>query len=331
MSLLNAHGRGRSALYRFLRRKKFYAIETATGQVRWSYDIKQDGKQLSFHGDPLVLGDLILIGTDHSCEPGGIGHVYAFEHATGKVRWKHRSTNVPTDIVQLRSKLYFGSIQDTWSSFDLQTQRVNWTFALATPNPDCHLPRPPVVYKERILIGGLDGIIYSVDSSSGRVAWKNKLPAAPSTAMVVRDKSIYLGTRDNKVYRLDADSGRILDQTPTDAKPFGRLVFNGDKLLMFVEDASTKSGYLVALDPNLKMKWKQKAAPEWASERPHLWKGNIIAGNCRGDVGAFRAPDGEPQWKLSVKGCVRSIGSSDNMLFVGAQEGTVYAFKSSSK
>jgi outer membrane protein assembly factor BamB len=43
-------------------------------------------------------------------------------------------------------------------------------------------------------------------------------------------------------------------------------------------------------------------------------------------VAAFRAADGEPQWELNVKGCVTSIGSSGDMLFVGVQEGAVYAF-----
>ena len=73
-------------------------------------------------------------------------------------------------------------------------------------------------------------------------------------------------------------------------------------------------------------RWKQKSSPDWASERPHLWKGLVVAGNCRGEVAAFRASDGEPLWKLNVKGCIRSIGSYDGMLFVGVQEETVYAF-----
>lgn len=117
----------------------------------------------------------------------------------------------------------------------------------------------------------------------------------------------------------------------TDAKPFGRLVFNGDSLLMFLEDRATKSGYLLSLDPKLKVKWKQKAVPDWASERPHLWKGYIVAGNCRGELAGLRASDGELQWKLNVKGCIRSIGSSGDLLFAGVQEGTVYAFSIKTK
>ena len=90
----------------------FYALNKTTGELKWSYDIRQDGRQVSFHGNPLVINDLILIGTDKSCDPEGIGHVYAFERESGKVRWKYRSTSVPTDIVQLNSNVYFGSFQD---------------------------------------------------------------------------------------------------------------------------------------------------------------------------------------------------------------------------
>ena len=90
----------------------FYAINKTTGQLQWSYDIRRDGNQQSFHGDPLVTNDLILIGTDRSCDPNGVGHVYAFERDSGKVRWKYRSTSVPTDVIQLNSNVYFGSFQD---------------------------------------------------------------------------------------------------------------------------------------------------------------------------------------------------------------------------
>ena len=42
----------------------FYALDKKTGEVRWSYDIKKDGDQTSFHGNPLITEDLIIIGTD---------------------------------------------------------------------------------------------------------------------------------------------------------------------------------------------------------------------------------------------------------------------------
>ena len=46
------------------------------GKVRWSYDIRKDGNQTSFHGDALIADDLVVIVTD-----GGLGHVSVFEAA----------------------------------------------------------------------------------------------------------------------------------------------------------------------------------------------------------------------------------------------------------
>src|SRR5688500_3128165 len=165
----------------------FYAINKSTGQVQWSYDIRKDGKQQSFHGDPLVTNDLILIGTDRSCDPEGVGHVYAFERNSGKVRWKYRLTSVPTDIVQLNSNVYFGSFQDQWSSLDLHTGGLKWSFSTGALNPNCDLPRGPVTDGNSVFIAGLDGVIYSLNALSGRVIWKRKLTSAPSTGLALRE------------------------------------------------------------------------------------------------------------------------------------------------
>ena len=310
----------------------FYAINKDTGQVQWSYDIRKDGKQQSFHGDPLVTNDLILIGTDRSCDPEGVGHVYAFERDSGKVRWKYRSTSVPTDIVQLNSNVYFGNFQDQWSSIDLHTGGLNWSFSTGAFNKDCDMPKSPVTDKNRLFIAGLDGVIYSLDASSGRVSWKRKLPAAPSTGLALRDKTIYVGTNDQRIYRLNAETGTVISELATEAKPVGRLAFSDDSLFVFLQDPSERVGYIISVDSKLaRVRWKQRSSPDWASERPHLWKEFVVAGNCRGEMAAFRATDGAPQWSLSLKGCIRSIGSSGNMLFAGVQEGTIYAYELSAK
>lgn len=306
----------------------FYAINKSTGQVQWSYDIRKDGKQQSFHGDPLVTNDLILIGTDRSCDPEGVGHVYAFERDSGKVRWKYRSTSVPTDIVQLNSNVYFGSFQDQWSSVNLDTGGLKWSFSTGATNPGCNLPQAPVTDGKRLYIAGLDGVVYSLDALSGRVTWKHKLPAAPSTGLALQDKTIYVGTNDQRIYRLNAESGAVISELATEAKPVGRLALSNDSLFVFLENTSERVGYIVSVDSKLAgVRWKQRSSPDWASERPHLWKEFVVAGNCRGEIAAFRATDGAPQWNLSLKGCIRSIGSSGNMLFAGVQEGTIYAYE----
>jgi outer membrane protein assembly factor BamB len=310
----------------------FYAINKGTGQVQWSYDIRKDGKQQSFHGDPLVTNELILIGTDRSCDPEGVGHIYAFERESGKVRWKYGSTSVPTDIVQIGSNVFFGSFQDQWSSVDLRTGKLNWNFSTGATNPDCNIPKAPVTDGNRLFIAGLDGVIYSLEALSGRVTWKRKLPASPSTGLALKEKSIYVGTNDQRLYRLNAETGAVISELAVEATPVGRLALSNDSLFVFLQNGSERVGYIISVDSKLAgVRWKQRSSPDWASERPHLWKEFLVAGNCRGELAAFRVADGSPQWNLSLKGCIRSIGSSGDMLFAGVQEGTIYAYELSAK
>lgn len=194
------------------------------------------------------------------------------------------------------------------------------------------MPKAPVIFETSLLIVGLDGVIYSLDSSSGRINWKRKLASAPSTALGLKENHIYVGTDDQRIYCLNAKTGAVISELALEAKPVGRLAFANDSLFMFLENVSERVGYLISVDSKLTtLRWKQRSVPEWASERPHLLKESVVVGNCRGGMAAFRATDGEPQWNLSLKGCIRSIGSSGNMLFAGVQEGTIYAYELTSK
>src|SRR5437588_7649891 len=122
----------------------FYAFDKHTGEVRWSYNIHQDGNQTSFHGNPLISESLILVGTDKSCAPDGIGHVYAFDKATGAVRWKYRTAGVPTDIARIGSTVYAASFIDQLFALNLADGSLRWKFETGTSNPDCELPSSPV-------------------------------------------------------------------------------------------------------------------------------------------------------------------------------------------
>lgn len=304
----------------------FYALDKTSGQVSWSYDIRKDGKQVSFHGDPLVADDLILVGTDRSCDPQGVGHVYAFERETGKVRWKYRSTSVPTDIVRVGQNIFFGSFQDRWVAVNLRSGQQVWEFSTGASNEHCDAIKSPVADDSRVYFAGLDGVIYSFDGASGRVAWKRKLPVAPSTAVLLKEKSLYVGTGDKRIYRLKSDTGDTDAETSVEAQPVGRPTLTRDSIVFFLENREERAGYIVSISLDLaKVRWTQKSSPEWASERPFSSSDLILAGNCRGELAAFQATDGAAQWKLNLKGCIRSIGKSGDTLFAGAQEGTVYA------
>ena len=306
----------------------FYALDKITGALRWSYDIKKDGNQQSFHGNPLFAGSLILIGTDKSCAPGAIGHVYAFDNSTGAVRWKYRTTSASTDIVRAGTKVYFGSIQGDWTALNLNDGSLAWNFSTGGSNPECNLPKSPVADESHVYVAALDGIIYSFDSASGKVAWKRKLPTEPTTSLVLKDKFLFIGAGDNHIYRIKSESGVTDGEITVEAKPVGQPMLSGESLFFFLENRSERAGYIVSFSSDLKrVAWMQKSSPDWASERPFVSKGLVIAGNCRGELAAFHVSDGSRQWSVNLKGCIRSIGDTGDILFVGVQEGTVYALR----
>ena len=306
----------------------FYSLNKNTGQLQWSYDIRRDGKQRSFHGNPLIVGDLVLIGTDQGCDSDSIGHVYAFDRRTGAVKWKYKSTSVPTDIIQVDSSVYFGSFQDRWSALKLQTGELKWDFSTGAANPDCDVPKSPVTDGSRVYITGLEGAIYSLDATSGQTIWKRELTAPASTSLALKEKSLFVGTKDNRIHRLNSQTGDSEAELAVEAQPVGRPTLTVDSIFFLLENKAERAGYIVSLTPDLaKVRWKQRSSPEWASERAYAARGLVIAGNCRGELAAFEVSSGEPKWKVNLKGCIRSVGDSGDILLAGVQEGTVYALR----
>jgi outer membrane protein assembly factor BamB len=244
------------------------------------------------------------------------------------VRWKYQTTSVPTDIIRAGENIFFGSFQDRWSAMNLQTGRLVWDFSTGTSNEGCAMVKSPVADETNFYFIGLDGAIYSLNAKSGRLVWKRKLPASPSTALLMKGKLIFVGTTDKRIYRLNSQTGEIEAETVIEAQPVGRPTWADNAIVFFLENQSERRGYIVSISSDLaKINWTQKQSPEWASERPHVVDGLVLAGNCRGELAAFRMSDGAPEWKVTLKGCIRSIGSSDDQVFVGVQEGTVYALR----
>jgi hypothetical protein len=302
--------------------------------VRWSYNIHQDGNQTSFHGNPLITDQLILIGTDKSCAAGSIGHVYAFDRATGAVRWKYRTAGTPTDIARIGSTVYAASFADELIALSLADGELRWRFATGTPNPDCSLPPAPVVVGDRIFYAGLNGILYGLDGQTGKLLWKHDLGKRSTTKLSAIGNSLYIGNSTNRIFRISTDDGHVQSEISVQASPTGRILTDAPALYIFLEDTDVQGGYLVSTDVNLsQIRWTRRSDRTWSSEWPRLWDGLLLAGNCRSDLVAFRISDGALQWSDKLKGCLRSIGTDgeSEQIYIGVQEGTVYAYSPPSK
>lgn len=295
------------------------ALDKKNGQVEWQYDIRKDGEQSQFHGDPLVTDQLLVVGTD-----GKVGHVYAFETTTGSVRWKYKvnDSGVASDILRLGKNLYFVTLGNELVCLDLETGKVNWSFRSSYTGSDtCLTCSSPSAAGDRVFFGGLDGFAYALDGHEGKLLWKRDLGAKVTTSAAVKERDLYLGTAKRQLFRLNAESGEVLSEIEAKATPYGRLVLSSDSLLAFIGDE-----FLGSFDLNLtKLRWSAEASKEWTSARPYLWRDLVLAGSHH-ELVAFRSSDGARQWSHQFPETVRGIGTSDDILYVGTLKGPIFAF-----
>ena len=286
--------------------------------MKWAYDIRKDGDQSQFHGDPLITGQLVVIGTD-----GNIGHVYAFDRASGIVRWKYKvnERGVASDVLRLGNSVYAVTLGDELLCLDLETGKPKWTFRSSFSSQDFHWTSSPAVSRDRVYFGGLDGTVYALDSQSGKQIWKRDLGGRVTTSVALKGNDLYVGTTKRHIYRLDSASGEVLSDFATESEPRWHLLVTDDSLTVFLGDE-----VLANLDLSLKkVRWSAEASKEWTSARPYLWHGTVLAGNRR-ELVALASRDGAHVWSHQFPEVVRGIGTSDEVLYVGSLKGPIFAF-----
>ena len=307
----------------------FYALEWRTGKQRWSYDIRQDGKQISFHGAILIDKNVVLFDTDMSCAADGIGHVYAAEQGNGRILWKYRSAvGVSANLLRAGSSVCFGTTSAEWGCLNPTNGEVRWRVPPLAAQKECELPIWADSDGERLFVVASDGAVVALRASDGAVLWKRPLGARATTSPTVSQGVLHIGAADNRIYSLKAATGRVLHSVSVGGQPVGRPALAPEGLFFLIEKQTRPKGLLVALDrAGRHVKWSREHARAFASEQPHVWHDVVVVGDCAGAVEAFSLVDGTPRWQTDVTGCIRSIGSSDELLFFGAQEGMVYAVR----
>ena len=98
---------------------KLYALDGATGSVRWSFDA---GKGLTT--EPVIEGDLLLVG-------GFDATLFAVDKSSGELAWEHVVSNwiLATPVVD-GATAYFGDFDGVLHAVDVQSGTDEWSLAL---------------------------------------------------------------------------------------------------------------------------------------------------------------------------------------------------------
>jgi eukaryotic-like serine/threonine-protein kinase len=294
----------------------FYAFDKNTGAIRWKFDTHAD-QNTSFHGNPIVTDDLVVLDADLPK-----GHVYALELATGAVRWKFRADEgVPSDLIRHGDTVFAVTSEDRHVALDLKTGRLKWERFSGADRSDRTYPASPRIAGNVVLFGGRNGLVQALDANTGDVKWTRQLNGRVSTPPTLIDGGVYVGSSKGSIYRLTPTTGVIEHELVLPGSAYGNPIPIANGIVVPVYENN-----LVSLDRELtRIRWQQSGRG-WAF-RPLIWKGLIVLGNAAGDLFAFNPEDGSPAWSHHFKGIITSTGASGDILYVGTQEGMVFAVR----
>ena len=299
---------------------RFIAFLAATGAEAWTYDTAQDGAAAQFHGDALVTDDAVFVGTDGP----PVGWVYAFERATGKVRWKRSfARGVSAQVLGRGDLVYAVGGAGEVAAMDVRTGAVAWHFAGEEPAEDSWARHDPALTDDLLIVPWPDGVVVALDTRSGAERWRANLGSQVTTSVAPVGESAWIGTIDGKLRKLDARSGAVLSTVEAGGRPYGDLQIAGGCLLVL---ALGQQHSLACHDSSSgAVRWRRLVEAEITTFRPLVEGEVVVAGDENRRLFTVALADGQDRWQCAVGGVPRGLSSGGQRLFVGMLSGTIVA------
>ena len=172
---------------------KVYAIDAATGRLRWSYTTGG-----GVYAAPAVAGGIVYIGSDDDT-------LYALNAATGYLRWSYDTRYAVESTPALAGgTVYFGSWDDKVFALSAATGRLRWSYSAQGA-----VVSSPAVAGGTVYVGSFDDKVYALDAANGHLRWSYTTGSPVFSSPAVAGGTVYIGSEDHKVYALDAANGRL--------------------------------------------------------------------------------------------------------------------------
>ena len=172
-------------------------ISTANVQKLKAAWVLQLGTLRAQESTPLVVGDTLYVTSSF-----GPKHVFAVDGRTGELRWRH-DAEIAADVdpygccdvnsrglAYATGKLFVGLLDGRLRALDARTGKDLWTSVVVDYKQGSVITSPPVVAKNKVIIGygggeyGVRGSLQAYDTDTGAEVWRTWLvpgPGEPAT------------------------------------------------------------------------------------------------------------------------------------------------------
>jgi outer membrane protein assembly factor BamB len=230
-----------------------YAIDAQTGFVRWHHHVEVTGGK--YWSSPVVFDGMVILGmaSNLSEHPKIAGRVLAFDAQTGNVRWR-TSTSLNASpgagvwsspaIDEKRGIVYVatGDPDDGVQALALRDGHLLWHWRSVTQDvSDTDIGAGPTLYldrqsKMRVVVGGKNGNIYSLDGQNGHVVWQTRVGqhvfSSPAFANGTLSVVGAIGASGATSWALDAQTGAVRWQHALSTMTYASPAIGGSALYL---------------------------------------------------------------------------------------------------
>jgi len=180
-----------------------FRLAANSGRVTWQFPL-----DLLIQQQPLVAHDRVYFGCwDRT--------FYALEAASGREVWKKKFSDSPIFSPATASPAIAGDCvifiraaprpgAASVYACHVDTGDTLWTYPVSSHY--C----PPLVWRDRVLIGGIEGVFYALDWHTGRLLWRVTTGEELfDSKPVLMDGVIYWSTVKGSLFAIDPRSGRV--------------------------------------------------------------------------------------------------------------------------
>ena len=247
-------------------------------------------------GQAAKLGDYVFIGSQG-------GHLYAFEAASGKLRWRYKGRRMfKASVCIYNNHIYVGNVDNHLRCLDAATGDVKWKLRWSRD-----LDSSACVADGKLYIAGETGYARCINPADGHLHWKtfvggiNRGPKGGSygseTSPAVADGEYYCATYDGILFCLDAKTGKVRWKARTGDDTDASPVVLGDRVYTAAEN---KSPYVFAFArKDGKELWRFRSRGGfWAT--PAVTQDTVYIGSHGGQMLALANDTGKPRWTYRI-------------------------------
>jgi outer membrane protein assembly factor BamB len=260
----------------------FYALNAATGAVRWKSFAHDDAGTSS----PDVTGGLVYYGSDS-------GGLYVLNALTGKFvsAFGTGTICVCTSPNVVAGNVYFG---DEYPAIIAEGKTANWKHLI-----DSQIYSSPAVVNGIVYAGSIAGSVYALNATNGSHRWKYVTGGAISATPAVVNGILYIDSADGNVYALNAATGALVWKQ---AVPFGTYDQSSPAVANGVVYVGSQDGNVYALDAVTgTVKWKYLTGG-YIQSSPAVANGVVYIGSSDGNLYALDASSGAVLWSYTIGG-----------------------------